>query len=62
MNISLQYIASKQIKYDFYQFIQFINALVISPNFLSSTIIMSMLTFRLEPIILVLYGLLENAY
>lgn len=62
MNISLQYIASKQIKYDFYQFIQFINVLVISPNFLSSTIIMSMLTFRLEPIILVLYGLLENAY
>lgn len=54
MNNSLQYMAKKQIKYDLYQFIQFINVLVISPHSLSSTIKMSMLTFRLEPIIQVL--------
>lgn len=50
MNNSLQCITKKQIKYDLYQFIQFINVLVISPHSLSSTIKMSMLTFRLEPI------------
>lgn len=60
MNISQQYIAAKQIKHDLYQFIQFINVLVISPHFLSSTV-MSVLTFRLEPIILALYWLLEKA-
>lgn len=50
MNNSLQYIAKKQIKYDLYQFIQFINVSDISPHSLSSTIKMSVLTFRLEPI------------
>lgn len=43
MNNSLQYIAKKQIKYDFYQFIQFISVSVFSPHSLSSTIILSML-------------------
>lgn len=62
MNNSLQYIAKKQIKYDLYQFIQFTNVLVVNPHSLPSTIIMSMLTFRLEPIIQVLQWLLENTY